>query len=266
MKVCLKGRQDREFLKRADEIKLEYRDRRVITDFVVDYPGANIIIELVDIADEDIDWKALEEYNLLSNDKLYICVTHFDQAIESIRHGIKFYCGYPVESDFELQGWINAGAAYAVIGMPLFFEMDRLKSQYGDQIKFRAYPNVAYFDNLPRESGISGQWIRPENMRLYSNYIDVFEFYSTTRKQEQALYKRYIELQEWPGSLKTIITNFHAEGSNPMILPEVAQARLNCGQKCTRGRNCRICYNAVKLANPDVIKTYVEEVLETTEE
>ena len=59
MKVCLSGRQDRKFLKKADEIKLEYRDRRIIPDYTRDYPGVHIIIELVDIADEEIDWIGL---------------------------------------------------------------------------------------------------------------------------------------------------------------------------------------------------------------
>ena len=265
MKVCLSGRQDREFLKKADEIKLEYRDRKIIPDYIEDYPGAYIIIELLP-GIEEIDWNALQEYNYLCREKFYLCVSSIEQAKEASKLGIKFYSGYPVESDFELQGWINVEASYVRLGMPLFFEMDRLKEQYGDKIKFRTVPNVAYIDGLLHSDGINGQWIRPEDMLLYDQYIDVFEFESVDKKQEQALYERYIEKQEWPGSLRTIISNFRAEGNNPMIPSEVIKARLNCGQKCVRGSNCRICYRAVSLANPEKIQTYAEEVLQTTEE
>lgn len=265
MKVCLSGRQDREFLKKADEIKLEYRDRKIIPDYIIDYPGANIIIELVPNKDEKIDWQLLQEYNYLCHEKFYVCVNSIDQAKEASKLGIKFYSGYPVESDFELQGWINVEASYVRLGMPLFFEMDRLKQQYGDKIKFRTVPNVAYVNGLYYQDGINGQWIRPEDMRLYDQYIDVFEFEFINKEQEQALYKRYIEDQEWPGSLKTIISNFRAEGNNPMIPPEVIKTRLNCGQKCVRGSNCRICYRAMNLANPEKIQSYAAEVLEVDE-
>lgn len=266
MKVCLSGRQDREFLKKADEIKLEYRDRRVITDFVKEYPGTNIIVELMGVDNTEIDWDALKEYNILVNNKFYVSVFSASQARTAIKNGLKFYCGYPIESEYELNGWIAAGSEYIILGMPLFFDIKRMKEIYGNKVKFRAVPNIAYLDGLPRENGINGHWIRPEDMQLYSNYIDVFEFIFKTLKQEKALYKRYIELQEWPGSLKTIIINFDAEGSNAMILPEVAKARLSCRQKCTQNGKCRICYHAVALANPDKIKTYVEEESEFTEE
>lgn len=266
MKVCLSGRQDKEFLKKADEIKLEYRDRRIIPDYAKEYPGANIILELINIEDEEIDWKTLQEYDFICNGKFYLCISSLDQAKEASKYNLKFYSGYPVDSDFELQGWINVGASYVRLGMPLFFELDRLKDLYGDLIKFRTAPNVAYIDGLFRPDGICGQWIRPEDMRLYDQYIDIFEFEFKTLKQEKALYKRYIELQEWPGSLKTIIMNFDAEGSNPMILPEVAKARLNCRQKCVTGGKCRICFNAVSLANPEKIKEYAEHMQDILDE
>lgn len=266
MKVCLNGRQDREFLKKADEIKLEYRDRRIITDYAKEYPGTYIIIELINVEEQDIDWKLLQEYDFMCDGKFYVCISSLQQAKEASKHNLKFFSGYPVESDFELIGWINVGASYVRLGMPLFFEMDRLQKQYGDKIKFRAVPNVAFTDGLYHMDGINGQWIRPEDMLLYDKYIDVFEFESKTQKQERALYRRYIELQEWPGSLKTIIMNFQADGSNPMILPEVAKARLNCKQKCIRGGKCRICYNAVSLANPEKIKEYAEHMQDVLEE
>lgn len=266
MKVCLSGRQDKEFLKKADEIKLEYRDRRIIPDYAKEYPGANIILELFNVANEDIDWKLLQEYDFMCRGKFYLCVNSVEQAKEASKYSIKFYCGYPIDSEFELQGWINVESAYVILGMPLFFDLKRIKQTYGQFVKIRAIPNIAYFDGLFRENGINGQWIRPEDMSLYSEYIDVFEFIFKTLKQERALYKRYIELQEWPGSLKTIILNFDAEGSNPMIMPETIQARLSCKQKCVSGGKCRICFNAVSLANPEKIKEYAEHMQDILEE
>lgn len=261
MKVCLSGRQDRNFLKKADEIKLEYRDRRIIPDYTRDYPGVPIIVELVNVADEEIDWKLLQEYDFLSNGKIYICVSTLDQAKKAGIHSLKFYSGYPIESDFELQGWINVGASYARLGMPLFFELERLQIQYGDKIKFRTTPNICYTNNLLYENGVCGQWIRPEDIPLYSQYIEVIEFEEPDRKREQKLYELYMEKGEWFGPMKFLFTNFgHKDSVNRMILPEVARARINCGQKCMKGSNCRICQRAVDLAIPEKIEAYMEGI------
>jgi len=266
MKVCLNGRQNKKFLKKADEIKLEYRDRRIIPDFSRDYPGVNIILELVNIEDEDIDWKLLQEYDFMCGGNFYVCITNIQQAKQASINNIKFYSGYPVETDFELQGWINIGASYVRLGMPLFFEMDRMREQYGDQIKFRVVPNICYTNNLFYENGINGQWIRPEDMPLYSQYIDVIEFEDFDLQREQKLYELYMETQEWFGPMKFLFNNFGADGVNRMIPPEVARARLNCGQRCLRGSNCRICNRAVSLADPDKIEAYAKNVLEAKDE
>ena len=44
------------------------------------------------------------------------------------------------------------------------------------RIKLRAIPNVAYDKFFPRNDGVSGSWIRPEDIEVYSKYYDIFEF------------------------------------------------------------------------------------------
>lgn len=46
MKVCLSSRQSPAYLKKADEIKVEFRDRNSLPDIFDAYPEANVILEI----------------------------------------------------------------------------------------------------------------------------------------------------------------------------------------------------------------------------
>ena len=45
-------------------------------------------------------------------------------------------------------------------------------------------PNVAYYAFIPREDGVCGSWIRPEDLNLYEPFIDVIEFEDCDVKKE----------------------------------------------------------------------------------
>lgn len=61
MKYCLSSRQTAEYLAKADEIKVEYRDRESIIDLSNKYPNKTIILDCHLI--EDIDWDKILIYN-----------------------------------------------------------------------------------------------------------------------------------------------------------------------------------------------------------
>ena len=44
MKFCLGARQTEEYLKKADEIKVDFRDRNIIPDLAEKYPDKTIIL------------------------------------------------------------------------------------------------------------------------------------------------------------------------------------------------------------------------------
>lgn len=44
MKFALSSRQTPEYLRKADQILVEFRDRKAMTDFIVDYPDKDIIL------------------------------------------------------------------------------------------------------------------------------------------------------------------------------------------------------------------------------
>ena len=68
----------------------------------------------------------------------------------------------------------------------------------------------------------------------------------------------YNDNKTWPGKLDLLITNFNLEIDNRAIVNDLAEVRMNCGQKCMRSGNCRYCDTAVRFATA-AYKRFTEE-------
>ena len=64
MKFCLSNRQDKEYLMKADQIKVQFRDRKSIPDLIMDYPGKEIILENPN--DYELEWDELQTWRMLA--------------------------------------------------------------------------------------------------------------------------------------------------------------------------------------------------------
>jgi hypothetical protein len=51
-------------------------------------------------------------------------------------------------------------------------------------IKLRVVPNISYYAFIPRDNGVCGSWIRPEDLELYEPYIETIEFEDCDIKKE----------------------------------------------------------------------------------
>lgn len=253
MKYCLNSRQEAAYLQKADEIKVEYRDRDIIPDLIEKYPDKDII--LMCYHNEILDWKKIEQWNILSRQHFIMCLSSVADIKDCETRNIPFYLGYPVKTYWELRALKELGVRYVRLGEPLFFEMDMVRSI---GVPVRLVPNVAFIDGLPRKDGVCGTWVRPEDLNLYEDYVETVEFEDADVKREQALYRIYAEQKNWPGDLNLIITNLNYEGLNRIIVPDLTEKRLNCGQRCQKASNCKLCYRALTLAMPDRIRDYME--------
>lgn len=99
--------------------------------------------------------------------------------------------------------------------------------------------------------------MRPEDIDAYSEYVDVVEFEDCDQKKEAALYRIYAEDKNWPTDLGLLITNLNHTGVNRMIRQDASLKRIDCGQRCQEGNTCRLCYRMLDIANPDMVKKYV---------
>lgn len=257
MKYCLTSRQPKTYLKKADEIIVPYKDRRIIPDLAKEYPEVDIVLEITPNTTWDFD--EIKEYHILSREKLILCIPEIHpDVIGMIKEAnIRFFWGYEINTPYELAAMVNLGVCYVRLGAPLFFQTDIIK-KYG--IPGRVTANVAHGGYLPHSDGVNGAWIRPEDVDMYEGTIGMIEFSDCDISKEQALFRIYAEQKNWPGSLDMLISNLGADATNRMIPPEFTEARLNCGQRCAALGACRLCYRHFALANPELIKNYVESM------
>lgn len=75
-------------------------------------------------------------------------------------------------------------------------------------------------DSIPRENGIYGTWIRPEDIEVYGQYINTFEFISTALSEEAALLEIY-QRGNWPGNLDLLLTNLNVQVDNRALPDEL---------------------------------------------
>ena len=155
---------------------------------------------------------------------------------------IKFYYKYLATSFYELKGLKDLGVSYVLIGAPLVFDLKNV-AQY--DIPIRVIPNIAYEPYLDHQDGIIGQWIRPEDVDKYGQYVAVLEFYAPKAlEKEAALFRVYAEQKQWPGNLNLLIDNLGVDltekAKQNLIDPVIGREKeINMIQEilCRRNKN-----------------------------
>ena len=94
-----------------------------------------------------------------------LCIDNLHLAALCNLHNIKFYWNYPIFTWYELDGILKLNPCYLLLNAPLFFDLKKVKEK--TNIPIRAVPNLAYDAYIPRENGICGTWIRPEDIKVY---------------------------------------------------------------------------------------------------
>jgi hypothetical protein len=190
LKCCLNANQPLDYRKKVDEIKLFYKDRLDILDHIEQTPNITIILDLKNCNENEIDWEEIKRYNIITKNNLIVALPSMFNMHKCKSNNIKFYLNYPITTFYDLQSLYKLGAEYALIDSPLVQDIKEA-SKIG--IKLRVVPNVAYYAFIPKDNGVCGSWIRPEDLELYESYIDVIEFEDCDIKKEQALYRIYFE-------------------------------------------------------------------------
>lgn len=260
MKYCLSYKQDANYLQKADEIRIPANAVNTILDIHETAPNATIILMFPYLESEKIallDWKGLENYNILLKNNFIIGASNREIWDECKKRGIKFYCSTFINSFYDLQAAKDYGCCYALISAPLTHSLKKVK-QIG--IPIRMVPNLADYSIIPKKDGVLGSWVRPEDVELYEPYVDVFEFETSEPRKERGLYRVYADKEGWPGSLNLLITNLNYQGTNRLLPRDLADRRINCGQRCLTGTHCRACYHLLNAADPQKVEKMREKL------
>lgn len=151
MKFCLSSRQSKQYLEKADEIKVDFRDRNTIPELADEYPGKTII--LVQYTGDELNGDDLATWKILTKDHFIVCLSNLAYVVDMKRLEIPWYWGFPVTSFYQLRALKEMGACYAKLDAPIFFDIPTAK-KIG--VPIRVVPNVAYIDGLERTDGVCG--------------------------------------------------------------------------------------------------------------
>ena len=246
MKYSASGRQPISVLRPVEEIKLEYSDRKRIYDFYVEFeeePKEYVVRVPNDV--EDLDWEEIQKMNQLCNGKFTLAVADLNgQAKKCKELGIKWYWAYPVSTYYELDGVVAMEPEYVLLAGSLYFDLPQVRKK---GIPIRLVANMCYEDYIPRENGVRGTYVRPEDVPVYDKYVDVLEFIGDLNK-EKALLGIYKE-GKWPGNLDILLTNFGVFVDNRGIPEQFGEARVQCRQSCMRESHCRLCETIINFVN-----------------
>ncbi len=254
MRYCVSGRQFYTVLKKADEIKVKYKDRERLIDFVEKLPNKTIILDLDEI-EYDLNLKQLQMYKEKFND-FYLAIHDLRKVIEIKEYDIKWYWPYPVTSYYELNQILRLNPSYVFLGAPLTSDLPKVRKLIPDNIKIRMVANCAspqYLKTSIPFNNIIGSWVRPEDVEFYELYVDCLEFDNLVNgepstRREETLLRIYQEDKKWPGNLNLIINDLNVDVDNRLLPEEWSSIRSQCGMKCMSGLGCRFCNNVFRTA------------------
>lgn len=260
MKTALSSRCSASYLTQADEIRVEWRDRKEIPDLPIKYPSLDILLQFTpsQIQNTLPDWEELKQYNTIAQGKFICACNTLEHCRTAKSHGLRFYLGYPATSFAELRALKELGAEYARINQTLFFDI-ATAAEVG--IPLRVVPNVAFDDGLDHGNGIHGSWINPEHIDLYKPYVSAIEFENCKPSQEEAMFRIYSLGQGWKTDLQDLITGLTAKAYTPMLTKEMTKRRLNCRNKCEANGKCKLCDITFSLADYEKLENY-KKILE----
>ena len=223
----------------ADEIIIKYTEKDPeLINFVQNWKQEQrIVINITTLTNQEIEENlsifsaAASAHNiaiLCRKDQFYVDIAAAD---------IPFFFDYGIDSLDELVWQIHLGVSDIYIVNELGFSITKIKEAYEDKVNIRVFPNVAQGGN-ENIDGFNKFFIRPEDVGIYENYVDIFEF-GGELDQQPIIYKIYKD-ERWLGNLNEIIIGSNAFINNLSIVPSFGYSRLNCNKRCAFNK-CDIC-------------------------
>lgn len=211
-------------------------NQRIIIAFEKELPTENLLVKLAQINSENSD--------------LNLTLKFYRSAVpEETRHRIEdlgllfFYSDFCRSWDC-LNGWIGENVSDIYIVEEMGFDLKRIgRLCHLYNISVRVFPNIAQSE-YPN-SNIKF-FIRPNDVKFYEDYVDVFEF-MPIEQRDSLVYRKIYTDGNWYGDLKEIIIG-EEWIPNEGLSPDFGEARIGCGKRCAKGNGCTYCVRAILLA------------------
>jgi hypothetical protein len=194
---------------------------------------------------------ALKEQHSNIAIKMYLIsgkiMSDFIQSLKDNK--IAFFLNYLPQTIAEVVALVKYGVSDIYITNYLGFNLTDIK-KIAENVNIRVYPNVAQNPPIYDLTGKSNDnlkafFIRPEDLELYGDYVDIVEFYGAVDKQDvlMDIYKDGY----WMGNLNELILDFKEDINCMNLMPDFGFYRLACGHRCDLGK-CNYCDISKSLA------------------
>lgn len=250
MKYCMDYNKQSKLLDKVDEININIRnldDLQLVIDWTQSHNKQRINLCLLDYElglNEGYIKKALQ-FQKEQKDNLDIAIRlpgrseELDVMLLDYPEA-KIYFDEKITSWDRLIGTIEYGVSDVFICEGLGFELDKIAAiAHPKNIQIRVYPNVAQ-TSWKQMPSLKTFFIRPEDVKEYEKYVDIFEFYGEEEKFD-ILYDIYKKDKIWFGKLNELIVGFNDDIDSRYIIPRFAKKRIKCNRECLKGGNCHIC-------------------------
>lgn len=251
MKFMVSSWQPLTFLKKVQEIRVNYRDIERLYDFITEDWTCEADIVIYIPHNQIVNWKEIDNFKNILN--LTIAVEDTAQIQEAKNLGYKVFWAYAVSSYWELQGILNLGVNQVLLDAPLYFDLPKVKQICGE-VEIRLVVNKCMNSHIKQKDGICGTYVRPEDVSEYEPFVSHMEFDTDSFQKEYTLYKIYADDKQWPGDLNLLLTYLNTSVDNRGFealfqgdeVKSFARRRLTCKQKCQENA-CKYCPNLFKL-------------------
>ena len=255
------------WMEKADEIIIKYKDNTedALVTFIKNHLNQRIIVDILNF--DLFESKAMNFYifqNLKKKYELSNWALRFNvdtDRISEVENYMKdynlsgfdengkritqYFYRYAAETFEHLDRLLYTSVSDIYITNALAFDMTRVKNKimsFESPPNLRIYPNIcqSYWDT----KSIYSFFVRPEDVSLYENYVDVMEIYAETLYQK-SLSDVYLEIYQkdktWMGDLKEYLINCNESINNFYIFKDFGKRRLNCRKRCLIDNRCHFC-------------------------
>ena len=261
---CLNFYPFKSYIQDAEEFKIKYNPSdQTLKDFLEKYQQKSIVIDATeDLTNLDINlFKELSKK--YQNIKLIISYENKEVVTKVQENEIPFFFSNFVTTGDQMYGLMKYNPTDMYICEDLGFSLDKVSEiLHKNNIKVRVFPNICQ-SSFNETDSLRTFFIRPEDIDIYSTFVDVFELIADENTQ-QILYKVYKQ-QKWFGPIKEIIPSFKGELDGRYILDSFGRIRSKCGKKCLfKPESCSICDRFMDLAetlkkNDLIVKKFKNE-------
>lgn len=250
MEYCVNYRKGFKYLKEVDELTIRFSEKdTTLVDFLLLYKNKRINISILSPPEIEnfIEHNSINIFNAIKVkypdlNIAFLLGSCDEKMIKLLKeNNYKFFFTIHANDWDTLYGLVQLQPSDIYIVENLGFELDKVSNLlHKNNIKVRTFLNVAQssWKNVP---SLKKFFIRPDDIDIYSKYVDIGEFFGKDNSIE-TYYKIYAIDKKWTGPLNEVIIDFKdSEIDSRYITPLFAERRIKCGKRCFKGSGCRVC-------------------------